>query len=272
MVAYRKLTDFLWIPIVLIFLFPVIRYSSSHTAMDDCQVVQGPLMTGREALDSFLSENVGKPIIVNFWATWCTPCVGELPHIDEVFRSMDGSIAAVAVDLGDLELEILLQFREEVNLSMPVIWLNENDATRLKDDWDLSDVLPVTVVFDSRGNEIIRAAGTRDESFFRNAVAEGSLPDIASGHESVEQVLHINVVGFGADSLTEMLMAVAVDLAGEEGVDFYDPSIPADILSMEELYLPNPGYPYAQPCAGDACGQLVRTPEELHQALLNLTN
>lgn len=271
MIRYAKLTDFLWIPLVLIFLYPVVKYSGSHTAVDEGQVIQGPLMTGREALDSLLSVNSGKPVIVNFWATWCTPCVGELPLIDEVYRSKEGSIAAVAVDLGDLELETLLAFREMVNLSMPVIWLNENDAARLKNEWNLSDVFPITVVFDSGGNEIIRVAGTRDESFFRNAVEEGSVPDTSAVHQE-EQILHINVIGFGADSLTEMLMIRAVELAGEEGVDFFDPSVQADSILMEELYLPDPGYSYAQPCVGDACGRLVRTPEDLHQAVLNLSN
>ncbi len=272
MAAYLKFTDFLWIPIVLLFLFPVVRHIGSHTAVYDVSVEQGPLMSGRESLDSLLSDNLGKPVIVNFWATWCTPCVGELPVIDEIFRSMEGRIAVVGVDIGDLELETLLKFREEVDLSMPVIWLNENDAAQLKVDWGLSDVLPITVVFDSGGDETARVAGTRDSSFFRNAVEEGSVTDTVSEHQTPELTVHINVVGFEADSLTQMLFAEAVELAGEEGVDFYDPSIPADSLSMEELYLPNPGYSYAQPCVGDACGRLVRTPEELRQAVLNLSN
>jgi len=272
MTGYLKFTDFLWIPIILIFLFPVIRHSGSHTSNDDGLVEQGPLMTGREALDSLLAGNLGKPVIVNFWATWCTPCVGELPVIDDIYRSMEGRIAVVAVDIGDLELEILLKFREEVNLSMPVVWLNENDAAQLKDDWGLSDVLPITVVFDSGGNETVRIAGTRDESFFRNAVEEGSLPDTTSENQIEELSLHINVVGIEADSLTQMLMTEALELASEEGVDFYDPSIVADSLLMEELYLPNPGYPYAQPCVGSACGRLVRTPAELRQAVGNLSN
>ena len=272
MARYLKFTDFLWIPIVLVFLFPVIRHSGSHTSTADGPVEQGPLMSGREALDSFLASNLGKPVIVNFWATWCTPCVGELPMIDEFRRSMEGRIAVVAVDLGDLELETLLKFREEVNLSMPVVWLSENDAAQLKDDWGLSDVLPITIVFDSGGNETARVAGTRDISFFRNAVEEGSVPDTASEHHTPELTLHINVVGIEADSLTQILISQAVELAGEEMVDFYDPSIPADSLLMEELYLPNPGYSYAQPCVGDACGRLVKTPSELRLAVMSLSN
>lgn len=272
MVVYEKLTDYLWIPLVLIFLFPVIKYTSSHNTVDNSQVMQGPLVVGREALDSLLSLNSGKPVIVNFWAVWCSPCVGELPHIDEVYRSMEGDVAAIAVDLGDPELETLLNFREEFKLSMPVVWLNESDAAMLKDEWHLSNVLPITVVFDAEGMEIARAAGVRDESFFRNAVSVSLIPDTSDEHHNEELALHINVVGFSADTLTDVLMAKAVELAGEEYVDFYDPSIPSDSLRIEELYLPHSGYPYAQPCIGTACGRPAGTPDELQQSVENLSN
>ena len=268
---YAKFTDYLWIPLVMVFLFPIIRYSGSRIAVDYSHVVQGPLVVGREALDSLLHENLGKPVIVNFWATWCTPCVGELPHIDEVYRSMEGNAAAIAIDLGDPELETLLNFREVFSLSMPVIWLNENDAAQLKDDWGLLDLLPITIVFDSNGNEINRVAGVRDENFFRNAIEEGSVPD-TSEHQPAEEQLHINVVGFEADSLAVILLIKAVELTGEDGVDFYDPSIPSDSLRIEELYLPHSGYPYAQPCIGTACGRPATTPDELQQAVENLSN
>ncbi len=264
--------DLLWIPLVLIFLYPVLRYNSSHSVVNDAEITQGPLVTGRASLDSLLAYNLGKPVIVNFWATWCTPCVGELPDIDEVYRSMEGSVAAIAVDIGDPDLEVLLGFRESFSLSMPVVWLNETDAAALKNDWDLSDVLPLTVIFDSNGIEISRAAGVRDADYFRTAVEEGAVPDTSSAVQHPEQELHINVVGSASDSLTQMLLSRSIELAGEEGVDYFDPTIPSDSILIEELYLPDPGYPYAQPCVGTACGQLVRYPAELQQAVQRLSN
>jgi len=272
MVRYTRLIDLAWIPIVLIFLFPVFRYSGAHIPVDSSHVLQGPLFSGRQALDSLLSVNHGKPVIVNFWATWCTPCVGELPHIDEVYTSMEGSVAAIAVDIGDPELETLMGFRETFSLAMPVVWLNRNDAEQLKDEWSISDVLPVTVVFDSEGREIERVAGVRDESFFRNAAELGYAPDTSSSVVIEEQVLHINVVGHGDDSLTTVLLVESLELAGEEGVDFFDPSVTEDSLEMIVLYLPDTGDPYAQPCIGSACGQPAATPDELRQTVENLSN
>jgi len=47
--------------------------------------------------DFTLSEHRGKTVIVNFWATWCTPCCQELPHFDELLRNYPQDVVIVAV-------------------------------------------------------------------------------------------------------------------------------------------------------------------------------
>lgn len=267
---YRKPLDFLWIILVLSFLYPVIRYGSRPDPLGR-SVAQGPLFQGRTALDSLVHQARGRPVIINFWATWCTPCVGELPHIDNVYRFMEGDVEALAVDIGDPRLETLLGFREEFILSMPVVWLNRGEAAALKRDWGLPDLLPVTIILDGEGNETMRAAGARDESFFLSAVSGAVLADPDTVPEAVPE-LHLNVVGLPSDTMTVLLHETSVELAGPESVDLFDPSSPLDSMAMEELYLPLTGFPYAQPCVGDACGRIARTPEELVitvEALLN---
>jgi thiol-disulfide isomerase/thioredoxin len=267
---YGRLRDFVWIPMVLLFLYPVFRYGAVRIAVRE-EVEQGPLLTGRSSLDSLLAGSRGRPVIINFWATWCTPCVGELPHLDDLYRSMDGGITVVAVDIGDPRLETLLGFREELTLTIPVVWLNQEEASRLKEEWGLADVLPVSVVLDGEGNETVRAAGVRDESFFLAAVS-GIVPEDTVPAPAEDPVLHINLVGVEGDSLTGILHRASVELAGPEGVDVFYPSIPADSAAMEELHLPFTGLPYAQPCVGSACGRLARSPEDLLTVVGSLTN
>ncbi len=271
MMLYTRLRSLLWIPVVLVFLIPVLKYAGSHGTESE-PVTQGLLLVGRDALDSLLISSEGKPVIVNFWATWRTPCVGELPHIDEVYRSMEDEIVAIAVDIGDPELETLLEFRSVFKLSMPVVWLSENDAEVLKREWKLADVLPITLIYDACGNEIRRVAGTRDEEFFRSAVSGEIIEDTILIEDPPDLVLHVNVVGFATDSLTEILLQTAIELAGSGGVDFFDPSIPLDSMEIEALFLPETGYPYAQACIGGACGRPARTPDELLQAVETLSN
>ncbi|MBN2587867.1 MAG: TlpA family protein disulfide reductase [Candidatus Fermentibacteraceae bacterium] len=267
---YGRLADYVWILMVALLLYPVFRYGAVDAPPAE-PVEQGPLLAGRASLDSLLAGSGGMPVIINFWATWCTPCVGELPHIDHLYRSMDGTIAAVAVDIGDPRLETLLSFREELTLSMPVVWLSQSEASRLKTEWELPDVLPVSIILDCDGSELVRVAGVRDESFFREALS-GSFTRDTTATDVDDLELHINLVGIEGDSLTQALYQACVELAGQGGVDVFYPSIPADSARMEDLYLPFAGLPYAQPCIGSACGRLARTPEDLVTVVGSLSN
>ncbi|OPL19342.1 MAG: hypothetical protein AVO35_11395 [Candidatus Aegiribacteria sp. MLS_C] len=268
---YGRVSDYLWILIVAGLIYPVVRYSTGPS-LNAGPVEQGPLLVGLPALDSLLEDSRGRPVLMNFWATWCTPCIGELPGIDNVYRSMQGEACAVAVDIGDPRLETVLDFREDMSLSMPVVWLDENDAAILKGRWDLPDVLPVSIVLDAEGTETVRVAGVRDESFFLEALS-GIVPeDTASTGTTSDDRLHINLVGTPGDSMTAALMDLSLELAGEDGVDFFDPAAPADSAMMMELHLPFTGVPYAQPCIGSACGRISRTPEELVLTVGSLAN
>jgi len=68
-VTGRRLTDWLWLPIVLVFCVPVILHVVSHHGMD-AAAEQGSLVEGRSGLDSLLADPLGRPVILNFWATW----------------------------------------------------------------------------------------------------------------------------------------------------------------------------------------------------------
>jgi thiol-disulfide isomerase/thioredoxin len=271
MQRYRRMLDFFWIIIVLLFLFPVMKYTMRSETDGDCVSTQGPLFTGRSSLDSLVAQASGKTMIVNFWATWCTPCVGELPHIDQVYNSLQGEVEAVAVDIGDPRLETLLQFREDFILSIPVVWLNSDESSALKDQWDLPEMLPVTVILDERGEEIARFSGARDREFFLQAVS-GRLQPTVDTTVTEDLQLHVNVVGSRTDSLTQLLYDVSVELAGEGAVDVYHPELPEDSLIMEDLHLPFTDFSYAQPCVGSACGRLARSPEDLHTVVESLSN
>ena len=50
-----------------------------------------------------LSENLGKPVFINIYATWCGPCVGEMPEINKLFGEFGSKVAFIAIDLGEDE-------------------------------------------------------------------------------------------------------------------------------------------------------------------------
>jgi peroxiredoxin len=63
----------------------------------------------------------GRPVLVNFWATWCKPCEDEMPAMERLYgalRSHGFELLAVSVDVGDDEVSA---FRDRLGLSFPIL-------------------------------------------------------------------------------------------------------------------------------------------------------
>jgi|GEM_PF-384093 len=269
----RTLRDWLWVPLVLVFLVPVALVVAPKHTDGPAFEETGPLLSGRAALDSLLQASSGRRVLVNLWATWCTPCIGELPHLARVRDSLHPSVEVVAVSVGDPDVEAVRRFHSRAALPLPMVWLDAEDARRLLDEWEVADVLPVTMAFGSDGREESRVAGARSLAFFMAMAREGdldSLPGRHGGSGGDHGVLHVNVVGPVDSPETAALLEEAVRLAGEEGVDLYDPGDPADSATMDSLMLPRLEVPYAQPCVGSACGRPSTTPSVLAETAAGL--
>lgn len=236
-----------WLPALLVLLIPAFRAATrlSRTAYGE----QGVLLTGTGSLDSLLLSAGTRPVLLNFWATWCSPCVHELPVLDSLYIEYGGEVLFAAVSIGDPDLSTLVSFRESVSTAMPVVWLSPPEADALREKYDIPPVLPVTIVL-VEGRETARLVGAATFARFREAVGgltEG--PDTLQVHET----LHFYVVGNPSDSVTVQLHGAAVALAGRENVELVDPLTPEGAGVIEENMLPALDRPYAQACRGQAC-------------------
>ena len=93
----------------------------------------------------------GKPLLLNFWATWCPPCVEELPLIDSFYRlNMDKSwqVLGLAID----QPSAVRQFLARTPLSFPVGLAGVGGTELAKSLGNLSGALPFTVVLDAGGD------------------------------------------------------------------------------------------------------------------------
>jgi thiol-disulfide isomerase/thioredoxin len=108
----------------------------------------------RLAMQSFS----GKPLILNFWATWCPPCIEEMPLLDRFFEENKGNgwqVLGVAID----KQAAVIQFlgRNPVRFPIVLAGLSGTDLGRsLGND---NGGLPFTVVFDAGGNVTHRKMG-----------------------------------------------------------------------------------------------------------------
>ncbi|HPT64336.1 MAG: TlpA disulfide reductase family protein [Acetomicrobium sp.] len=69
-----------------------------------------------------LSDFNGKPVLLNFWATWCPPCLSELPEFERFFKEHGQEVHLVAVNLtvSEKSVDYVKRFVEDKNLSFPV--------------------------------------------------------------------------------------------------------------------------------------------------------
>ena len=114
-------------------------------------------------LQALLKRADAKPLLVNYWATWCDPCRDEFPDlvkIDADYRSRLDFIAVTLDDLADIKTGVP-KFLREMHAQMPVYLLNLSDpepAIKMVDPkW--GGALPATFLYNAKGEVVYKSLG-----------------------------------------------------------------------------------------------------------------
>ncbi len=79
-----------------------------------------------------LADYKGKWVIVNYWATWCKPCLAEIPQLVTLSKEYkDHKVVVLGIDYESIELKDLLGFMHKHRMSYPVLRTNPMDAQKL---------------------------------------------------------------------------------------------------------------------------------------------
>lgn len=131
-------------------------YSSSNRKPSAKQLVDFSLpdLDGRHRQ---LSEFRGKWVIVNYWATWCPPCINEIPElIDFHDRHKDKDAVVVGVDFEDIEEKELREFVESYFMSYPILRMKPSAKSQL----GVISGLPTSFLISPEGELVARNTGT----------------------------------------------------------------------------------------------------------------
>ncbi len=135
-------------------------------------------------IEDALAQHKGRALLLNFWATWCPPCVAELPELMEVagaYRPRGGDVLGVSFDLmipGVEEAKTVAMVRDfltERDLALPTLIYDAPDYDAINERFDLPGAIPVTLAFDADGELVDRqsgqASGARFEEMMQKALA-----------------------------------------------------------------------------------------------------
>ena len=119
------------------------------------------LVSGQEVIDkdfnSFYKEEITDSkgiVIVNFWATWCKPCITELPYFEQINAEMKSekfSVCLVNLDFNSKYKTSAVEFVRNKNLKSEVIHLNDTDPNKWinKIDSNWTGAIPATLIYNN---------------------------------------------------------------------------------------------------------------------------
>ena len=105
-----------------------------------------------------LSDFFGKPIVLNFWASWCGPCKMEMPDFHEKYLELGNEIHFLMINMTDGSRETVdsaSKFIAEQEYTFPVFYDTESDASAAYGVYSL----PTTFFIDAEGHAIAQATG-----------------------------------------------------------------------------------------------------------------
>jgi len=125
-------------------------------------------------------EQTQRPLIVNFWATYCVPCVQEIPHFESMTRKYAKNqlkLLLVSLDLEKDYPDKIEDFLKRRKIQSQVVWLDETDADYFipKIDSSWSGVLPAT---------LFMAPGMTRPIFFDHALTPKEL------EAAIQKIIH----------------------------------------------------------------------------------
>jgi thiol-disulfide isomerase/thioredoxin len=106
-----------------------------------------------------------KPVVLNFWGTWCPPCRREIPDLVRLYKEYEPKgIEMIGFAVKDVPMKAQL-FANEANMGWVMLMAND----KVLNDYNIVNGIPTTIFLDKNGREMTRFIGPRDYETFKQA-------------------------------------------------------------------------------------------------------
>lgn len=102
-----------------------------------------------------LAQYKGKWVLVNFWATWCPPCLEEIPDLNALHNNKKNNLVVLGVAMDYRDRQTVLDFAERLKVSYPVIFGDRQIAAQI----GKVPGLPTTYLFNPQGKVVAYNVG-----------------------------------------------------------------------------------------------------------------
>ena len=99
----------------------------------------------------------GKVVVINFWATWCPPCIAEMPSLDLLYQNYKNNDDVVFLFVSNEKISVIKKFMSEKEFSFNVY----QSLTEYPNEFDVTSI-PRTFVIDKKGKIVIDKSGAAD--------------------------------------------------------------------------------------------------------------
>ncbi len=93
------------------------------------------------------SDSIGRWLVINFWATWCAPCLKEMPELQKFHETLSGQADLWGVTFEDTDIDTIRAFVARLGVTYPILGHGQDPLT----GYGPVRVLPTTFVIDPEG-------------------------------------------------------------------------------------------------------------------------
>lgn len=159
------------VALMLVFGFKLARRSSRSTSVSDAQMKSGiaPDFTlqSLEGKTVRLSDFRGKPVVLNFWATWCGPCKIEMPWFVDLQKQYGpAGLQFLGVAMDDASTKDIAEFAESMKVNYPILIGKDT----VGDAYGGVQFLPETFFIDREGKVVDKVFGLKGRGEIEDAI------------------------------------------------------------------------------------------------------